>query len=164
MVARSAGLAGRIAREDEWTGELGGFDEGEGLPAAYRFWKPTRGWSLGVFPISHRALLFSAPEKPARKYTSTGPRTALPPPGGGGAGSFHVGGFRVPRPNTFLIEMFIERLRRIAGERWVERVPNEECERGDPRIEYSRVSRVSIWNFERRSMNNCGFELRARDD
>jgi len=40
------------------------------------------------------------------------------PPGGG---SFHVGGFRVPRPNTFLIEMFIERLRRIIGEqfRWI---------------------------------------------
>jgi len=32
-----------------------------------------------------------------------------------------VGGFRVPRPNTFLIEMFIERLRRIIGEqfRWI---------------------------------------------
>ncbi|KYN31541.1 hypothetical protein ALC56_14422, partial [Trachymyrmex septentrionalis] len=27
-----------------------------------------------------------------------------------GAGSFHVGGSRVPGPNTFLIEMFIERL------------------------------------------------------
>ncbi|KYN16883.1 hypothetical protein ALC57_10862, partial [Trachymyrmex cornetzi] len=32
-----------------------------------------------------------------------------------GAGSFHVGGSRVPGPNTFLIEMFIERLRRIIG-------------------------------------------------
>jgi hypothetical protein len=129
MVAGSAGLAGRIAREDEWTGELGGFDEGEGLPAAYRFWKPTRGWSLGVFPISHRALLFSAREKPARKYTGTGPRTA---PGGmegrgegRSAGSFHVGGFRVPGPNTFLIEMFIER---IAGERSI-----AEYRRGDSR-------------------------------
>lgn len=77
-------------------------------PPAYRFWKPTRGWSLSVFPISHRALFFV--RKTARKYTGTGPRTA-PEEGG----PFHVGGSRVPGPNTFLIEMFIEKLQRIVG-------------------------------------------------
>lgn len=62
-----------------------------------------------LFP---RGVLFFV-RKTARKYTGTGPRTAPR-----GAGSFHVGGSRVPGPNTFLIEMFIERLQRIIGKQF----------------------------------------------
>lgn len=44
-------------RMDRWTWWIRRSRGSLSSPSAYRFWKLTRGWSLSVFPISHRALL-----------------------------------------------------------------------------------------------------------
>lgn len=63
---------------------------------SYRFWKPTRGPSTST----RSPLLFFE----RWRHENTRALARELPPGGG---PFHVGGSRVPGPNTFLIEMFI---------------------------------------------------------
>lgn len=102
----------KITRKDEWTGKLGGFDEAEGLLVSF---------SLSILEDDSRVVSQRLPDltscssflwtKDGTKNTQTLVRE-LPPRG---SGSFHVGGSRVPGPNTFLIEMFVERLRRLAN-------------------------------------------------
>lgn len=104
-------------RKDGWTGELGGFDEAEGPPVFS---------SLSILEADSRVVPRRLPDLFSivffslyeRRHENTQALARKLPPGGG---SFHVGGSRVPGPNTFLIEMFIVRLRGIVGvrHRWI---------------------------------------------
>lgn len=129
---RSAGSVRRIAKEmrgedheerrmDRWTCSIRRSRGSPQSPPAYRFWKPTRGWSLSVFPISP-SLSLSLPLSSWSSFLCTKDGTKIhkhwPANCPQGGGSFYVGGSRVPGPNTVLIEMFIERLRRIIGEQF----------------------------------------------
>lgn len=70
---------GKTTRKDGWTGELARFDEAEGPPVSSSLSileADSRVVPQRLPDLFHRGLLFFV-RKTARKYTGTGPRTAL---------------------------------------------------------------------------------------